>query len=579
MNRISLGQFASCAVLFGLIVGCKPKPKVEYNSDVLEEVQQTRSGLDQAYDMVARIDEFERGPAIQNVLSFLTTHLAEQRPIKDWQPDPLVGRLPRALRALPPVEQLGQLDIVGSDAKYLEEAILMRKIGAWVREQKPPAALTSWLRDNEKTLGRETAQDLTTAYLLFDWTVRNIQLDPLLPTPKDVAGAGGQGTGGIPAPLRGLAGPGYIGYPWYVAMTGHGDAWQRARLFTLLARQQGIEVVVLALTDANDAAKTTPWVCAVLLGDQLYLFDPAIGLPIAGPREQGIATLAQIRDDEQLLRALDVDSEHPYPVTGEQVKNLTVLIDGALEALSQRMLILERGLAGDRQLRLTLQPSELAARLRKTPGVSNVALWAVPIETTLFEAALQELPNFDPQLQQTIFEERLFLDQRTPISEARLKHLRGQFSNAPGEKGAKSLYLEARVPDADIDSIDTDVRLQNQLGLTAQLAERKDPRDRQALLNSMKSRIRRGKNDCSFWLALAHYETGNYETAVNWFDQRTLKSPGENWWTPGAHYNLGRTYEQIGAPQLAQEQYLAVEGPGDLGALIRAKRLQGQASK
>lgn len=578
MNCLALRLF-SVAALVLCVMGCGPKPATQYNSNVLEEMQQTRSGLDQAYDMVARINEFERGPAMNNVLAFLTTHLAEQQPIKEWKPDPMVGQLPRAFRALPPIEQLDKLEIIGSDAKYLEEVILMRKIGAWVVDQKLPAPLEQWLNENEKSLGRETTQDLATAYLLFDWTVRNIQLDQLLPVPKDIAGPTGQSGGTIPAALRGLPGPGYISQPWYVAMTGHGDAWQRARLFIQLARQQGIDVVMLALTDPDDPSQRSPWVCGVLLGEQLFLFDPAIGLPIPGPNQQGIATLAQVQEDEALLAALDVDDEHKYGVTADQAKHITALIDGSVEALSQRMIILERGLAGDRQLRLTVNPSGLAARLRKSPGVSNVMLWAVPVEAMLFDAALREFPGFDAQLRQTLFEERFFLDQRSLISDARYKHLRGEFSNEGNNLGAKALYLQARTPDAEIASLSTDRRLQDRMGLTAQLADRKDPREREALIEMMKDRLRRGKNDASYWLALSHYETGNYETAVNWFNQRTLKSAGDNFWTPGAHTNLGRTYEQIRAPQLAQEQYLAVEGPAQLGALIRAKQLQTAVNK
>lgn len=565
-------------LLFVAAVGCGPKPRREVNSNVLEEVQQSRSSLDQAVDMLARIDEFERGPAITNVQTYLTTHLAEQKPIADWQPDPLVSRLPRAIRAMPPLEQLDRLSIQGSDAKYLEEAILMQKIGAWVVEQKPPAELTAWLEQNSAALDRDAAQDLADAWLLFDWTVRNIQLDPLLPEPKDVASPGGQ-SGSLPASFRGLIGPGYMAYPWYVAMQGHGDSWQRMRVFIQLARQRDLPVVVLATTDPDDAGKYTPWACAVLIGEQAYLFDPAIGAAIPAADGKGIATLAQVRESDEALRSLDVDAEHPYPITAEQLKNITVLIDAPLEALSQRMAIYERGLAGDRQLRLTVPASELAARARKLPGVSNAMIWPVPIDATLFEAALRESPGFDPELRRNILEERLLLESRSLISEARHKHLRGEFSNTQSEKGAKSLYLDARLPDAEIDSLPTNTQLQASLGLGQELANRASPQEKAALLASMQSRLRKGKNDCSYWLALAHYDSGNYDTAVNWLNERTLKSAGENFWTSGAHYNLGRTYEQIGAPQLAQEQYLAVEGPGELAALIRAKRLQSLINK
>ena len=38
--------------------GCKPKSSVRSSSDILDTVTPTRSNLDQAYDMLARIEEF-----------------------------------------------------------------------------------------------------------------------------------------------------------------------------------------------------------------------------------------------------------------------------------------------------------------------------------------------------------------------------------------------------------------------------------------------------------------------------------------------------------------------------------------
>lgn len=571
MNRILPGV---ALILLGLLTwtGCKPQPR--RSSSVLDDVQQTRSDLDQAYDMLARIDEFERAPATLNVIAYLSNYLAEQQADKDWQPDPLVGRLPRVLRQQQPVEQLASMETEPSDSLYMEEALLLRSIGNWVIERPAPPALAAWLKTQEMQLGPEGTHDLAAAYALFDWTIRNLQLDPLRAPPQDVVGATGQDLANVPAPLRGLPGPGYVGGPWHIAMTGHGDAWQRARLFILLARQQGIDVVMLAATDPNDENKTRPWACGVMLNEDLYLFDPAIGLPIPGPDGQGIATLAQVRDNPALLRALDVDNDHKYPITGEQVKSVTALIDASLEALSQRMQVLERGLAGDRQLKLAVQPSELATRLRKSPGVSNVAIWPVAIEAAMFEIALHHLPQFDPQLRQQIMQDRMLFEQRTWQTQARYQHLRGNFSSKAGERGAKELYLNARIPDAAIEAIDHDRQLQQQLGILGELERRPTPEDRQAFLDSIKAGFRRGKEDCSLWLGLAHYETGDYDQSVVWLDQRTLKAAPDTHWKPTAYYNLGRAYEALGYRELAQESYLAVESEATLGALLRAKRLQ-----
>jgi hypothetical protein len=564
---------ASSLLLLLLTIGCTGRPHHATNSQVIEEVQQTRSGLDQAYDMLARIEQFERGPAVANVMASLTNHLSEQKPIAGWKPDPLVSSLPRSIRELPPVEQLDRLEVAGTDATYIEEAILAQRIGQWVVQKELPADTKKWLAGQEQTLGPETAQDLGAALLLFDWTIRNVQLDRLMPTPKDVVGPIGQGGKNLPAALRGIPGPGYTAAPWFVAMSGHGDAWQRGRLFIQLARQQGMDAIMLGVADASDTSKATPWACGVLLGDQIYLFDPAIGLPIPDSTGDGVATLAQVSKEPQLLRSLDVDDEHQYPLDEKQVKSVFALIDAPLEALSERMQILQEGLAGERQLKLALQPSQLAARLRKLPGLTSVTLWVVPFEATLFEAAFQQLPQFDPQLRQAMFEERMFLEQRTGQSQARYRHLRGQFMNTADEQGAKALYVEARVPDEVIEALATDADIQKQFGLYEEIKLRSNPEQRAAFVQSYQARLRRSKQDCSYWLGLAHYETGDYETAVNWLDQRTLKAGEDNWWRPGARYNLGRTYEKLAAPALAQEQYLTIEEPGELGALIRAKRL------
>ena len=58
-----------------------------------------------------------------------------------------------------------------------------------------------------------------------------------------------------------------------------------------------------------------PWAIAVLIEGKLYLFDPALGLPIPAPGKIGLdrdgrldirpATLAEVAADDGLLRRLD----------------------------------------------------------------------------------------------------------------------------------------------------------------------------------------------------------------------------------------------------------------------------------
>src|SRR5262249_43049170 len=141
--------------------------------------------------------------------------------------------------------------------------------------------------------------DVAVAQRLFDWTVRNIQLD---------------------GPARTAQLETYPHRPYEILLYGHGDALERAWVFILLARQQGLDAVLLGLGDEDGNVR--PWLPALLSDGQLCLFDCQLGLPIAGPEGRPVATLAEVVADDALLRRLDVDSDHPYPVRSEQLNRV-----------------------------------------------------------------------------------------------------------------------------------------------------------------------------------------------------------------------------------------------------------------
>ena len=107
----------------------------------------------------------------------------------------------------------------------MREAILVRDVSRWARG--------------------EEADDLSRAKRLFDWTVRNIQLEPERADPS----------------LRH-----FMKRPWETLIWGMGSAMERSWVFILLARQQGLDAAVLALEDAADPAhpQLRPWAVAVL---------------------------------------------------------------------------------------------------------------------------------------------------------------------------------------------------------------------------------------------------------------------------------------------------------------------------
>ncbi len=611
MTRLVL--LLSTTVVCSVVVGCGSRPPPSPSSGVFDTSSQTRSELDQAYDTITRIDEFERGPANANLLALLNNYLNTQKANPDWKPDALVERLPRQLRALPPLEELASLDVQGSDPLYLEEAYLLRQIGNWVLKETPPQELEAWIRAPASKLDRDQGQSLLAAYLLFDWTVRNVQLDKLPPFPQAaVAGPTGADPrqAAYPPPLRGVIGPGYTAYPWHVLMCGHGDPWQRMRVFSLLCRQQGIDAVTLSTIDPEDENRLRPWVSGVLIGNQLYLFDTTIGLPIPGPGGAGIATLDEIRNDAALLRALDVDEEHKYPFTEQDVKNVTAQIDASLECLSQRMQIIERGLIGERRLRLTIDTADLAARLRKSPGIANVNLWPIAIEAALFEAVMRELTYGRVQMppeHQNIAAEWDLVENRGLIGPARTKHLQGNFSNTIDKLGAKARYLAARSFFLEVLNIDQVQDLPKKYEEIALRFDRKSTKDTVEIppesaqlmrqladvmgmisnkpqvaaqqFKALQGQLAKGRDNTSYWIGLIHFDTENPASAVDWLDGRTLQAHPDGPWTSGARYNLGRAYEELGAYELAQDLYIADESPQQHGNLLRAKRLQKLASE
>src|SRR5262249_487361 len=75
-------------------------------------------------------------------------------------------------------------------------------------------------------------------------------------------------------------------------------------------------------------------------------FDHRLGVPIPGVGGKGVATLAQVRDQPELLRALTVREEFPYDATPEQAASAEVQLVLPLSALSRRMELMQKPLLG-----------------------------------------------------------------------------------------------------------------------------------------------------------------------------------------------------------------------------------------
>jgi hypothetical protein len=449
---------------------------------------------------------------LTQVLAWLNQWVRQTSPPTTWKRDEMLDKLPADLAGdaeLKPYispEALAATAFTMSDARILQEAVWLRDIARWAHG------------DSFDDVGRATA--------LFDWTIRNIQLEP------DDTGIAQR--------------------PWHVLLYGRGTATQRAWVFALLCRQQGLNVVMLGIPQTAADPSAMYWLPALVSNGQLYLFDTRLGLPIAGPDGKGVATLEQALKDDALLRKLDLEGS-PYLLTAEKLKGAQTFIVADPFELSRRASQLEAALSGSDRLSLVVKPSEIAKQLNGVAGVNSVALWGVPFRTLLGQLTMGKS---DRQREALAFEPFAV---RPNLWKARTRHVQGRRKAATDPVGdalddhkeAVGLYMKVRPSERKI------------AGTTSV--------DEQRVESS-------AKHDATYWLGLLSYDDGKFEVASDWFRHPELNDANSTW-KSGASYNLGRSLE---AQQKTKEAIPLLEkdaSPQQQGNKIRARELKLEPEK
>ena len=465
-----------------------------------------------------RLYQFEGTEMALQVADRLDQWIKTQPPLTDWTPDPLLHRLPHDLVQLKAVKELGELRFTRDDGIFLQTAVWLRDIASWARGDQP--------------------DELSRAVELFDWVVINIQLDSqerMIQLPS---------------------GQLLIRTPWETLLLGHGTIFDRAWVYLLLCRQEGLDAAVVAVNRAAGGAPPLWEVFAVgvLIDGELYLFEPALGVPI--PAKDGLkvekgkglvirpATLKELASDDSLLRRLDADPRNPYGVKAEDLREVMLYVEGSPPYLSRRMEMVQKMLAGTESLVITAHPSELAERLRRAEHVKDVELWVVPYE------AEQQRESLGQQIGQLIVRE--VMPYLTPVGavmplwRGRVLHFRGDLI---GEESAAYYYQLARPPE----------RL---------LASGNMPADQEMILN-------RTKINASYWLGILALYQGNRKSAEDYFIRRTALSEPDSPWESGVLYALGRLNEKLGDYSRAITAYRSeMHLPNRFGNLVRARWLE-----
>jgi hypothetical protein len=331
--------------------------------------------LHNALHVLTHLENFDQEPALEQVVDRLNQWARSQTGEIDWKPDPLIATLPKQYQNAVWFEKL--------DDKSFDHDL----DGTFLME-------TRWLRDiSEHARSRErNPDDLAVAQALFDWTIRNIEL---IDVPRLPAKPTAEQASTVQLVQRRL--------PADVILQGHGTMTQRAWVFMLLGRQQQLDIVMLAVPDPDRGGQPRPWLPALVYKGQLYLFDTSLGLPIPGPGGNGIATLSQAAEDESILKNLDLDESHHYPIKAAEAKQSMAYIEASPGYLSRRMKALESQLVKEEHMVLSVGPHQIAKQLKDVAHLSpDVKLWSLPYETYALRMNEQ---NESPELRDRLIRE------------------------------------------------------------------------------------------------------------------------------------------------------------------------------
>lgn len=567
-------QFA-CLVIF---VGCDDHTTTVRQIQTQRHQQvQAQSRLDhlgEAFNLMERLVELNPDSAQRQI----AYHLNQWRQGRE-QPEALeIPQLFGTISDLVAADQLAAMverqEFAPGDLRHLRDCYLFRQISQWVNtDLRDDPLLTDWLVEQEAKLGPELAFQLRTASRLFDWTVRNIALEP------QQLGSPPLNLPSFPLGME-FEGFGYRQSNYETVWRGTGDSLQRAGVFVQLCRQASLPAFVLAVQDDTTGA-LTPWSTGVLIGEEIYLFEPELGIFIPGPGQVGVATLAQARSDPTVMRRLNVPGFFEYPLDQQDIQQSTALLNVMPEAVSTRMKLLQSGLTGDQRTTVYVDVDDLAARIDAVSGIAGVRVWRIPLLAEVYRAVLENAASRDPSFSFWYHSRWAILNPAVGASESlargRWRHLHGVFEDDEVEniKGARTMYLSQRAPEFEIEKLDIDVELQKAYGIRRELGIGREIYERQII--QVQALMRMGKRTATYWLSLVQYDDARYDSARNWLEKRALDDEQRSAWEPAAMYNLGRTAEKLGAIEQAIEKYKFDQSPQQHGNRIRARLLGKQS--
>ncbi len=563
-------------------------------------------------DYVFTDEQFDNAEFEQKVSGGLNrwfeSQAAENVPV-EWSPDPLIDSLPAEVKS--EVDALEQTTFLTTDTHYVQGQMWIRELVRAIGKRPlargfwPP--LTAALGDQPVDEGWRSAfadaypefseadrDQLLLVCKLFDWTTMNIQLADRRDWPSAAVVAAQRLADDDEAwpPKVGVRGPGYNRFAWQTLLFGQGDDLERARVFLQLVHEAGLDGVMLAIKSAGES-DLSPfgyrcWLPAVRVGNELFLFDTELGLPLPASNPTRFATLGELVGDPGLIRQWDLSAaestsdDADYRVRPDDLQHgIVALVEVPIESLTRRMAVLERGLTGDERLRLTSQPSKIAQAVQGLSGVGGVQLSPLDACTHQFRAAVEtgeQTAKFNADVRERlawrVLEEE-YINSYVRFRKGKNKYFRDHLMAPRGviDRGAIEWFQLMRYDDEFIETLHENASVLEALGIGNHLPVVEYNRR----LSNTKEHMRLVRADATYCLALCHLFDGNPSVAATWlgrvdaFDQR-------NFWDVGVRYLQGRCAEMLGDTAAAAAIYRTGKDdqrlkPQAYGNLLRARLL------
>ncbi|MDO4573870.1 MAG: hypothetical protein Q4D98_01500 [Planctomycetia bacterium] len=363
------------------------------------------------------------------------------------------------------------------DTEVLGELFLLRDVSLWA-QGRPDASdratdfETAGISDvsgipNHVTI---SAEALDRVEAIFHWTVRNVVL------PENEA-------------ERRL-----LKTPLEVLLTGRGTVLDRAWLFSLLARQQGMDVIFIE-TPASTGGRLF---CGFVGTHGISLFDPEAGCAISGPDGTPV-TWNQVRENPELLNAFQQKQGRKETFSAENLNAARAFVEASPWYVSLRMRVLQAWLTGKNQAVLTAEPTAIADRVKALGGLETLAVWSYPYEVRIWRAMdMQATSRLEMQIYLPFYCD---LGGVFPMWRGRLLYLKGVLT---GPLSATFYYQKARISDKELDRL-----------------AHSDDNPGPVYLDL----LRRIRLDASYFLGNISEAVGNEPSAREYYEVHVLRSP------------------------------------------------------